>query len=164
MSDLEIFVDGRRTGARFHVSHRISNAGYGLDHLHGHTYEMKVQLSGKREASFLYPFEELMRIITECAAALNNRVLLASGGGNVAKFEDGSVTYISADGRRYMFPKTDIVTLPVEEVTAEALARYLLGEIRDKIRKSKAKSDAIADVELTLWEGNERGIVAKGAL
>lgn len=164
MSRLSVFVDGRTIKARFHVAHRISGAPYGLDRLHGHTYEIRVSLDGKGQAEFLYPFEELMGIMTECAQTLDNRVLLADGGGNVARFDDGVITYVGADERRYMFPKDDIVLLPVKEVTAEVLANYLLKEICEKLRKSKVSTSEISDVELTLWEGYERGVVARGTL
>lgn len=164
VSELSIFVDGRKIGARFHVAHRISNAGYGLDRLHGHTYEIRLSLSGSGNESFLYPFEEMMAMMLECAAGLNNKVLLPNGGGNVVKFDDGSVTFVSADGRRYMFPKGDVAVLPVDEVTAEALANHLIREICDKIRESGKKIDQISSAELTLWEGNERGIRVRSSL
>lgn len=164
VSELSIFVDGREIGARFHVAHRISNGGYGLERLHGHTYEIKLNVSGNVEAGFLIPFEELMRIMLECTSQLNNKVLLPDGGGNVAKSENGSITFVSADGRRYMFPKADVAILPVGEVTAEALATYLLKEICERIRGSEKKSERISTVELTLWEGNERGVQARSSL
>jgi 6-pyruvoyltetrahydropterin/6-carboxytetrahydropterin synthase len=164
MSRLGIFVDGRTIKARFHVAHRISGAAYGLDRLHGHTYDMRVSLEGKGQADFLYPFEALMETMTECAQALDNKVLLADGGDNVAKFDNGVITYVGADEKRYMFPKDDVMFLPVKEVTAEALAKYLLKEICEKLRKSDVSTSEISGVELTLWEGYERGVVARGTL
>ena len=164
VSELSIFVDGRKIAARFHVAHRISNAGYGLDRLHGHTYEIRLNLSGSRDAAFLFPFEEMMAIMSELATSLNNKVLLPVQGGNVVKTDDGSITFVSADGRRYIFPKGDVVTLPLSEVTAEALANYILGEIRGKIKRSGVKTDSITGVELTLWEGNERGVEVRSTL
>jgi len=164
MGRLAIFVDGRRIGARFHVAHRISVAGHGLDRLHGHTYDIRLSLAGSDQVAFLYPFEALMQIMVEAVEPLDNKVLLADGGGNVAKFENGTVTYVSADERRYMFPRDDIVLLPVREVTAEALADYLLSQILLKLRKSAISTKDIAEVELTLWEGSERGVVVGGTL
>jgi len=105
-----------------------------------------------------------MGIMTECTQAFDNKVLLADGGGNVAKFDDAVITYVGADEKRYMFPKDDIVFLPVKEVTAEALAHYLLKEICEKLRKSNVSTSEISGVELTLWEGYERGVVARGNL
>ena len=164
MNRLAIFVDGRRIRARFHVAHRISGAGYGLDRLHGHTYDIRLSLAGKDQVAFLYPFEALMQMMVETVEPLDNKVLLADGGGNVAKFEDGTVTYVSADERRYMFPRDDIVLLPVREVTVEALADYLLNQILEKLRKSVISTKGISEVELTLWEGSERGVVVGGTL
>lgn len=164
MAELEIFVDGRLIGVRFHVAHRISGAGYGLDRLHGHTYELRVRLIGKGEAEFLYPFEELMEIMLECVKPLNNKVLLAEGGGNVVKAENGEITYMSADNKRYVLPREDVYILPVREVTAEALALYLLHEVVKRLRGGRFDVGNVAAVELTLWESFERGVIVKEEL
>jgi 6-pyruvoyl-tetrahydropterin synthase len=162
MSEFRVFVEGNKIGARFHVAHRISGAGYGLDRLHGHTYELKVSLIGKGETTFLYPFEGLMDIMFECVQPLNNKVLLADRGGNVVKVDDDEIMYVTVDGKRYMLPKDDVFLLPMEEVTAEALVVYLLHEISDKLRKFDISTEQIAEIEVTLWEGNERGVVTRG--
>jgi len=164
MTGLEIFVDGRLMGARFHVAHRISGAGYGLDRIHGHTYELRVRLIGKGEAEFLYPFEGLMQIMLECVKPLNNKVLLAERGKNVVKVEDSEITYITADNKRYVLPREDVYFLPVNEVTAEVLALYLLREIVKKLREGKLDIENVAAVELTLWESFERGVVVREEL
>ena len=164
MSGQGIFVDGRMIGARFHVAHRISNAGHGLERLHGHTYEIRLNVTGKAKSGFLLAFEDMMEIMSDCTSRLNNKVLLPDGGGNVVKAEDRSYTFVSADERRYMFPKEDVVVLPLAEITAEALANYLLKQVCAKIRDVKSKAGQISEVELTLWEGNERGVQARSSL
>lgn len=164
MTSLDLFVDGNKLGARFHVAHRISGVGYCLDRLHGHTYEVELRIISKGGATFIYPFESMIDILYECVSPLTNKVLLAEGGNNVVKVEDKEITYISADGKRYMFPKEDVFLMPVEEVTAEALAIYLLNEVTDRMKKGEHRTDRIGEVEIRLWEGSARGVIARKKL
>jgi len=157
--ELSVFVDGRTFGGSFCISHRISHAPHGLDRLHGHTYELAVALKGKgkSEASMVFPFEELMTIIKGVCSELNNKTLMASGGDNVYKEDSIAIEYVSGDQKRYLLPLGDVKLLPLEEVTAEALVVWIGKEIEAKIREYRDFSQNVKEIEVTLFEGRERG-------
>jgi 6-pyruvoyl-tetrahydropterin synthase len=156
---LSVFVDGRTFGGSFCVSHRISHAPYGLDHLHGHTYELAVELKGKAksEASMVFPFEELIAIIKSLCSELNNKTLLASEGDNVYKEDAIAIEYVTGDQKRYLLPIGDVKLLPLEEVTAEALVVWIGEEIEAKVKKYHDFSQNVREIEVTLFEGREQG-------
>ena len=157
--EIRLFVDGRAIGGRFHVAHRVSGAPYGLNRLHGHTYEVRVEVVGEyQRGEIVFPFEKVMDILRDCIAGMNNKVLLAKDGGNVCKYEGDFIRYVSADGKQYSFPKEDVMLLPVNEVTAEAITEYLLNRIIEKVREEKeSEGYKVRFVKIILWEGFERG-------
>jgi len=159
---LAIFVDGRVTKGRFGISHRISNAPYGLDRFHGHTYEIKAVLLGFRSKyGFIFPFEELIKIIEQICEKLNNKTLLATGGENVTKDEGNRIYYITADNKHYVFPKEDVLRINLNEVTAEDLAEWIANQLIEQLKKYTDFYPNIKLLELTLYEGRNRGVKVK---
>lgn len=156
---MSVFVDGRTFGGSFCVSHRISHASYGLDRLHGHTYELAVELKGRgsSEASMVFPFEELMSIVKNICSELNNKTLLASEGDNVYKEDSVAIEYVTGDQKRYLLPLGDVKLLPLEEVTAEALVVWIGKKIEAKVKEYRDFSQNVKEIEVTLFEGRERG-------
>ena len=161
LSDEEssIFVDGRFLGASFNASRRVSHAPHGGNRLHGHTYELAIKLKRKPtvQARLIFPFEELASIVRRICEELNNKVLLASGGENVYKEDSISIEYVSADDKRYTLPMDDVKLLPVEEVTVEALATWIGGHIAARLKEHNDFYRNIAVMEITLYEGRQRG-------
>lgn len=156
---LAIFVDGRFTNGRFGVSHRISNAPYGLDRFHGHTYEISVTLSGSRsKLGFVFPFEELSEVIRKICENLDNKTLLATGGKNVVKDEGSRICYLTADNKQYTFPKEDVLLIPMEEVTAEGLAEWIADRVIEELKTFHDFFPNVKELELTLYEGRNRGV------
>lgn len=156
---LKVFVDGCLANGRFSVTHRISFAPYGLNRFHGHTYEVLVSLLGSRSKhGFLFPFEELSKIIQKICSKLNNKTLLAAGGKNVVKDEGSRIFYVTSDNKQYVLPKDDIVLLDVDEVTAENLAEWIADQIIKELKTYTEFFQNIKGLELTLFEGRDRGI------
>ena len=55
-----------------------------------------------------------------------NRVILLS--------EEGDGIRVRYRGREWLFPRDDCVLLPIENTTAELLARYLAGRLAESLR------------------------------
>jgi len=160
-----IFVDGRFFGGSFSASRRVSRAPHGGDRLHGHSYDLALKLRQKPETQnrLIFSFEELTAIVRTICDDLNNKVLLASGGENVYKEDSRSIEYVSADNKRYVLPMDDVKLLPVEEVTVEALASWIGQQVVTKL-KEHGDYENLVGVEITLYEGRQRGCNATVAL
>jgi 6-pyruvoyltetrahydropterin/6-carboxytetrahydropterin synthase len=154
-----IFVDGRFFGGSFSATQRVSDAPHGGNRLHGHTYEVAVRLLRKpgSQGKIVFPFEVLMNIVKDVCAELNNKVLLASGGENVYKEDSVILEYVAADDKRYMFPMGDVKLLPLEDVTIEALTSWIGAQIVAKLKEYPDFHGNIGKVEITLYEGRQRG-------
>jgi len=154
-----IFVDGRFIGGSFSATRRVSNAPHGGNRLHGHTYEISVRLTRKKvsEQKLIFPLEELAAIMKGVCEELNNKVMLASGGENVYKEDSITIEYVSADNKRYLLPVEDVKLLPVEEVTIEALASWIGAQTAARLKEYRDFSGNIAQMEITLYEGRQRG-------
>jgi len=154
-----IFVDERFFGGSFSATRRVSDAPHGGNRLHGHTYEVAVRLARKAgfQGKFVFPFEELAAIAKDVCEELNNKVLLASGGENVYKEDSITIEYVSADNKRYHLPVEDVKLLPVEEVTIEALASWIGAQILAKLKEYPDFYGNIGKMEITLYEGRQRG-------
>jgi 6-pyruvoyltetrahydropterin/6-carboxytetrahydropterin synthase len=48
--------------------------------------------------------------------------------------EEGGHVHVAYADRRYAFPSRDVFFVPVANTTAELLARYLLGRVREELR------------------------------
>ena len=125
---MELRIDGWKTHLIFSSAHLI--AGYGnCGRLHGHTYAIHVHLQGEPdEQGILVDFRKIkdtLRIIIE---KLDHRVLIPQV---MIHQKDSQQVMITAQKKSYSFPREDCVFLPMESVTAENLAHYILGSLVD---------------------------------
>lgn len=114
----------------FSAAHFITFNGNICERLHGHNYRVFAEVvGGLDENQYVVDFIALRDAMRGLVETLDHHVLLpthhpmirvVSRDGEIeAKFESGSET------RRWVFPKGDCVLLPVENTTAELLAKYL---------------------------------------
>ncbi|MCY3969195.1 MAG: 6-carboxytetrahydropterin synthase [Acidobacteria bacterium] len=90
---------------------------------------------------------------TECAA-LDEKVLLPAGCPHLEVAEEGETATAVLGARRYEFPSSEVVLLPVANVTVEALARFLWQRLRDRWEHLR---DRIVVVEVTVTETPGQG-------
>lgn len=113
----------------FSAAHFITFAGK-CERLHGHNYAVEVYLEGGlTEDDYVYDFVALKRIVKALCDTLDHKFLLPRDNPQfrVARVE-GEVE-IRVQERRYVFPASDVLELPVRNITAECLARYLATEL-----------------------------------
>lgn len=137
----------------FSSAHFITFPGHKCESLHGHNYRVGVSVEGPldREALFVIDFAILKRILKPMVDAIDHRVLLPTRNAKVEvqsgpEFVD--VTYFGAP--RFRFPASDCALLPVENTTAELLARHFAEAVRDQLR-----ADGFADLRLIEVEVEE---------
>lgn len=131
---------------KFSCAHFIAHAD-GRERLHGHNYRSNVRVVGALDTAgdgYIVDFGVVKRAMRAVCAELDERFLLPTcnphlsvhwetGGGRLSAPEaksvpEGSttVTIIAAcDGGRFQMPTTDVIALPVPNITVEALAGVL---------------------------------------
>ena len=119
--------------------------------LHGHNYRVVVELSGSAldDLDFLVPLATAKRDIRAQCAALDEKVLLPADCPHLELAGDGEGVTAVFGSRRYEFPSSEVVLLPVGNVTIEALARLLWLRLRDRWAHLQ---DRVEVVEVTVAE------------
>ncbi|HEX2912814.1 MAG TPA: 6-carboxytetrahydropterin synthase [Chloroflexia bacterium] len=121
----------------FSAGHFITFGGL-CETLHGHNYRVEVQLTGENGPDrFLYNFSDLKPVVRDECANLDHRMLLAMKNPLLEYKESPDEIEVRFGSRRYLFPLAEVALLPVENTTAEELAAYLLGRIRQRLQAQK---------------------------
>ncbi|AAM02032.1 TPA: 6-pyruvoyl tetrahydropterin synthase family protein [Methanopyrus kandleri] len=136
-----VYLDGRELGLRFSACHVIPGHGK-CGRLHGHTYHVSVELLGERTEphGFVYDFDELKSTVRELIKPLDHRVLLPTESELFEIEESGNeITVRLSDGKRYVFPREDVVLIPTRSLSAEDLAEYLADELERRLAGDNLK-------------------------
>lgn len=104
--------------------------------LHGHNYRVSAELEGELDANaYVFDFVALKALMRRLVNELDHRMLLPLDNPRIeveADEREVLVTYPEKD-RRYLFPREDVVLLPIPNTTAEMLARHLAGQLREEL-------------------------------
>jgi len=122
----------------FSSAHFITLAGHQCESLHGHNYRIGVVVEGDidPECAFVVDFGVLKRIVRPYVQEIDHRVLLPTQNPKLELREDGDrllVEYLGA--QRFVFPRSNCALLPISNTTAEKLAEYFVGLVRDELRR-----------------------------
>ncbi len=105
------------------------------ERLHGHNWCVRVVVEGELdERGMVVDFIELRQILEEICMKYDHRVLLPENSPVVKCSVKGRSVRVRAGGREFEFPRSDVVWLPVVNVTVEELARLIAGELAVKLR------------------------------
>ena len=123
----------------FASSHFLVFADGGREELHGHNYQVRVGLTGAVGAGdMVLDFCQLKPIVRRFCAALDHRTLLPARNPRVKLEDDGDgvrVSFTRNDGGvdRFLFPRRDIIVLPITNTSTERLAEYLGHQVLEAI-------------------------------
>ena len=113
----------------FSAAHFISFMGK-CERLHGHNYGVSVvAVSLQTKDAYVFDFVLLKRIVRQICDSLDHRFLLPekSEAFDVRQVDDG--WEIRYGDRRYVLPAADVLSLPIDSITAERLAEYVCGRL-----------------------------------
>lgn len=125
---------------KFNAAHFIAFPGF-RERLHGHNYHVTVRLEGELGPDgYVLDFGVVKRATRRVCDALDERTILpaASDCLRIAERAD-SVEATYEDGARFVFPKSDVILLPIVHSSAEELARYVTGRVRVELLAEGAR-------------------------
>jgi 6-pyruvoyltetrahydropterin/6-carboxytetrahydropterin synthase len=132
----------------FAAGHFITYSGE-CETLHGHNYRVRVEVEGELdENSFVWDFVRLKQLMRRLVDGLDHRMLLPSDNPDLLLTEEGEGVAVLYKERRYVFPKNDVVLLPIPNTTAEMLARYLAGQVKEELQRAGATRLSALAVEV----------------
>ena len=133
----------------FCCGHFISYRGHHCERLHGHNYRAAVEVEGPlTEDFYVFDFVALKARTKEITDELDHHMLLATKNA-VIEVEDGAASVrVRYEDREWVFPRGDCVLLPIENTTAELLARYICGRLVEALRTEEQFVPDVLRVEV----------------
>jgi 6-pyruvoyltetrahydropterin/6-carboxytetrahydropterin synthase len=119
----------------FCCGHFISYDGHQCERLHGHNYRTAVEIEGELTADhYVFDFIALKRITKTITDELDHHMLLATQNPVIHVKESPDKVHVTYKDREWLFPRGDCILLPIENTTAELLARYIATRLREGLQ------------------------------
>ncbi|MFH0816393.1 MAG: 6-pyruvoyl tetrahydropterin synthase family protein [Methanobacteriota archaeon] len=150
---MRIEVDGWFAGITFSAAHFIPSHDK-CGRLHGHVYAIHAIVEGDiGDDGMVVDFLSIKKVLRQLAEEMDHRVLVPTGGPAVEVTADDENLQVSAGGKRYSFPKDDVVLLDITVPSAEELAAYAL----KKFLKLAKLPKSVKRVEIGVDESRGQG-------
>ena len=139
----------------FCSGHFISYEGDKCEKLHGHNYRATVEIEGELDPKSFYVFDfvalkALTKAITD---ELDHHMMLPTRNPVIRLTETGPSIRVEYKDRVWLFPRGDCVLLPIENTTAELLARYIGGRLKADIQAKHGFTPKVLRVEVEEYIG-----------
>jgi 6-pyruvoyltetrahydropterin/6-carboxytetrahydropterin synthase len=133
----------------FCAGHFITYDGHQCESLHGHNYRAAVEFEGPLDENFyVFDFTRLKRALKEIVDRLDHKMLLPAQSERIRVEEEGEAVHATYKGKRYVFPSGDVVLLPIPNTTAEMLARWIAGQLKEALGGSLPAGLRAIEVEV----------------
>jgi 6-pyruvoyltetrahydropterin/6-carboxytetrahydropterin synthase len=133
----------------FCSGHFISYEGDKCERLHGHNYRTAVEVEGELDANFyVFDFIALKNRTKAITDELDHRMMLPTSNPLIAVAESEASIHVRYRDREWLFPRDDCVLLPIENTTAELLARYIGQRLLEELRHQHQFEPAVLRVEV----------------
>jgi 6-pyruvoyltetrahydropterin/6-carboxytetrahydropterin synthase len=147
MTDYRVRVEKDNTV--FCAGHFITYEGHQCEPLHGHNYRVAAGIEGPLDENFyVFDFTRLKRLLKTVVDRLDHRMLLPGRSERIAVRQDGEAVVATYQDKRYVFPASDVVVLPIQNTTAELLARWIAGELRAALTPPEQAAMTAIEVEV----------------
>ena len=135
----------------FASAHFITFRGHQCETLHGHNYRVGVAVEGSvdAEAVFVLDFSVLKQLTRRFVDEIDHKVLLPTLNPKLSYHEDGDRLRVDYFGQpTYVFPRRDCALLPIQNSTAEMLAQYLGGRVREELIRAGYSHLTLLELEV----------------
>jgi 6-pyruvoyltetrahydropterin/6-carboxytetrahydropterin synthase len=147
----------------FCCGHFISYSGHHCERLHGHNYRAAVEVEGPlTEDYYVFDFIALKARTKAITDELDHHMLLATRN-PVIKLDESPVRVeVRYRDLQWVFPRGDCILLPIENTTAELLARYIGGRLLDSLRADEGFVPEVLRVEVEEAPGQSATVELRG--
>ncbi len=133
----------------FCSGHFISYEGDKCERLHGHNYRATVEIEGELDENcYVFDFIALKKRTRAITDELDHRMMLATRNRLIFVDEVAQSVRVRYREREWVFPREDCVLLPIENTTAELLARYIGQRLLEDLRRQHQFLPAVLRVEV----------------
>lgn len=101
-------------------------SGLICERLHGHNWRVAVEVSGPLDVNhYVFDFIALRDTLQSIVERLDHRMLLPTRHPQICVQSGSTETEVRFGQRRWIFPTDECVLLPIEQTTAELIARWI---------------------------------------
>jgi 6-pyruvoyltetrahydropterin/6-carboxytetrahydropterin synthase len=116
----------------FCSGHFITYHGDRCERIHGHNYRTAVEVEDDLDANhYVVDFIALKDLTRSITDELDHRMLLPTRNSLIRLEEDGPNIRATYGDRYWSFPREECVLVPIANTTAELLAEYIAGRLRE---------------------------------
>jgi 6-pyruvoyltetrahydropterin/6-carboxytetrahydropterin synthase len=135
---------------RFAAAHFCTFEGE-CEPLHGHNYDVSVDVEGELTGDgWVIDFTVLKAMTRALCQELDHKFLLQRDSDQLEIDEDTEAWRVRFGERSWLFPRSDVIALPVENSTAEQLARWFASRLGDQLKDRRATN--VTSVGVTIEE------------
>lgn len=136
-TSFEIEFEISKEDIKFSAAHFTIFPDGTRERLHGHNYRVRLFAAYDVSADGMaIDYGELKRALRKVASRYDEYLLLPARSRHLQLREEGPSIEASIGGARFVFPAEDVIVLPVENITGEALATQVrddfLGELASR--------------------------------
>jgi 6-pyruvoyltetrahydropterin/6-carboxytetrahydropterin synthase len=133
----------------FCSGHFISYEGDKCERLHGHNYRATVEVEGDLDENhYVFDFIALKHRTKAITDELDHFMMLPTRNPHIRVEPKGDSIEVQYRERRWVFPRGDCVLLPIENTTAERLARYIAERLLADLRQQHQYVPRVLRVEV----------------
>ena len=106
--------------------------------LHGHNYYVSVELEAELDDNyFVEDFIQLEKNIREIIKPLDHSILIPEEAPYLKFKKDESSVEVLTSNKRYVFPLSEVIFLPIPASTSELLAKYIHTKVKEIYKDKK---------------------------
>ena len=133
----------------FSAAHFITYDGHKCETLHGHNYRVRRRLAGSLDENYyVIDFTQVKKLMKGLCDALDHRMLLPQHNPILELQLDSDSITVRYKHRQFVFPREDVLLLPIPNTTAEMLAQYLCGQALTALREMSPAPLAWVELEV----------------
>ena len=133
----------------FCSGHFITYDGDHCEGMHGHNYRATVEVEGDLDHNhYVIDFIALKARTKAITDELDHRMMLATRNAHIQVREEGPGIRVRYRDREWLFPREDCVLLPIENTTAELLARYIGQRLLEELERRHHFTPQVLRVEV----------------
>ncbi len=130
-------IDGEHAGIKFSACHFIPRHDK-CSRLHGHSYVLRLRLEGDiGENGFVMDFVSLKKELRKFVEEFDHKTLLPGKSKIVKLTKTGESIEIVCEGKRYVFPASDVVILDIPTTTAEEMTKMMAERMVKEVKIPK---------------------------
>ena len=127
------------------------------ERLHGHNYTIAIAISVDRiDLPAMLPFSPIKAALGELCAAWKEHVLIATKNPHLVLVRDDTELELLLCSERYVFPRGDVLLLPIDNISVEALAAHIADLLRERLA-TELSGGHVRAIEITVEESPGQG-------